>query len=256
MPLNRRHYELIDLDPGATGFTRGEPLSELVTLAQIRSTIEAAWGTVLLLKLTLEAAMARASGEITSQNAPLIPRIFLSKSKSVSGFAEHYQSLSGERTDLFGNIGEAWFTTNTNIREVNYANFDFEPAFIKLSESIKTTKYMYVNLFEDLSRITVDDYTIFPPVSAEQNAVVDSSGDDSVQANILLAKAKKFMELQWNTNLTAPTLAEFVVIIDDMVELDAYRKGTSKNIRLRRDDRRLRSPRCRFNGRRPFIEAI
>jgi Protein of unknown function (DUF2924) len=33
-------------------------------------------------------------------------------------------------------------------------------------------------------------------------------------------------------------------------------QGTSKNIRLRRDDRRLRSPRCRFNGRRPFIEAI
>jgi predicted PurR-regulated permease PerM len=32
--------------------------------------------------------------------------------------------------------------------------------------------------------------------------------------------------------------------------------GTSKNIRLRRDDRRLRSPRCRINGRRPFIEAI
>ncbi len=32
--------------------------------------------------------------------------------------------------------------------------------------------------------------------------------------------------------------------------------GTSKNIRLRRDDRRLRSPRCRFNGRGPLIEAI
>jgi hypothetical protein len=32
--------------------------------------------------------------------------------------------------------------------------------------------------------------------------------------------------------------------------------GTSKNIRLRWDDRRLRSPRGRFNGRRPFIEAI
>jgi hypothetical protein len=32
--------------------------------------------------------------------------------------------------------------------------------------------------------------------------------------------------------------------------------GTSKNIRLRRDDRRLRSPRGRFDGRRPFIEAI
>jgi Cytochrome P450/Berberine and berberine like len=32
--------------------------------------------------------------------------------------------------------------------------------------------------------------------------------------------------------------------------------GTSKNIRLRRDDRRLKSPRCRINGRRPFIEAI
>src|SRR3984893_14056413 len=29
-----------------------------------------------------------------------------------------------------------------------------------------------------------------------------------------------------------------------------FGKGTSKNIRLRRDDRRLRSPRCRFNGRR------
>ncbi len=34
------------------------------------------------------------------------------------------------------------------------------------------------------------------------------------------------------------------------------RKGTSKNIRLRRDDRRLRAARCRFNGHRPFIEAI
>ncbi len=33
-------------------------------------------------------------------------------------------------------------------------------------------------------------------------------------------------------------------------------KGTSKNIRLRRDDRRLRAARCRFNGHRPFIEAI
>jgi hypothetical protein len=36
----------------------------------------------------------------------------------------------------------------------------------------------------------------------------------------------------------------------------AYFKGTSKNIRLRRDDRRLRSLRCRFNGCRPFIETI
>ena len=34
------------------------------------------------------------------------------------------------------------------------------------------------------------------------------------------------------------------------------RLGTSKNIRSRRDDRRLRSPRCRINGGRPFIEAI
>ncbi len=33
-------------------------------------------------------------------------------------------------------------------------------------------------------------------------------------------------------------------------------EGTSKNIRLRRDDRRLRAARCRFNGHRPFIEAI
>src|ERR1700730_4079092 len=33
-----------------------------------------------------------------------------------------------------------------------------------------------------------------------------------------------------------------------------FGKGTSKNIRLRRDDRRLRSQRCRFNVRRPFIE--
>lgn len=36
----------------------------------------------------------------------------------------------------------------------------------------------------------------------------------------------------------------------------ALATGTSKNIRLRRDDRQLSSPRDRFNGRRPLIEAI
>jgi hypothetical protein len=66
---------------------------------------------------------------------------------------------------------------------------------------------------------------------------------------ITIARALQIRRLVWNFRKTAFSYGfSWNVTI--------FQEGTSKNIRLRRDDRRLRSPRCRFNGRRPFIEAI
>ncbi len=52
------------------------------------------------------------------------------------------------------------------------------------------------------------------------------------------------------------TVVDHDEICDPTAHAERQLVGTSKNIRLRRDDRRLRAARCRFNGHRPFIEAI